>query len=215
MDTSIRTEPPMLDTPLSARVPPAPSNRRTSLSIAIAGSGGSGDSLITAAALTGYHAILTKSFGPQIRGGEAAALLRLGHGPLESLDDRFDLLLAIDWLNVHRFADEIALHPDGLVIGGAEGEPVPPVFLASGARAVSLPLKKMAKAVPGSWINMLALGITGALAGLAVTTFALRWTAWKQRCAADGNAARLRSMPTCRRCARACRRPAISPAFRG
>ena len=42
MDTSIRTEPPMLDTPLSARVPPAASNRRTSLSIAIAGSGGSG-----------------------------------------------------------------------------------------------------------------------------------------------------------------------------
>lgn len=200
MDTSIRTEPPMLDTPLSARVPPAASNRRTSLSIAIAGSGGSGvmtagTLLLDAAARAGLYGLMVRTSGPQIRGGEAAALLRLGHGPLESLDDRFDLLLAIDWLNVHRFADEIALHPDGLVIGGAEGEPVPPVFLASGARAVSLPLKKMAKAVPGSWINMLALGITGALAGLAVDSLeaALR-SGWKRSEAAlDANLQALRA----------------------
>jgi len=29
-----------------------------------------GESLLTAAALEGYHGVLTKSFGPQIRGGE-------------------------------------------------------------------------------------------------------------------------------------------------
>jgi 2-oxoglutarate ferredoxin oxidoreductase subunit alpha len=151
--------------------------------------------LLEAAASAGLYGLMVRTSGPQIRGGEAAALLRLGHGPLESLDDRFDLLLAIDWLNVHRFADEIALHPDGLVIGGAEGEPVPPVFLASGARAVSLPLKKMAKAVPGSWINMLALGITGALAGLAVDSLeaALR-SGWKRSEAAlDANLQALRA----------------------
>ena len=43
------------------------------LVIGMAGSGGdgivsAGDAMITAAALEGYHAVLTKSFGPQIRG---------------------------------------------------------------------------------------------------------------------------------------------------
>ncbi len=181
MDTPVRTDP-------SAKNRPAPGldATRTSLSIAIAGSGGSGvmtagTLLLDAAARAGLYGLMVRTSGPQIRGGEAAALLRLGPTPLESLDDQFDLLLAIDWLNVHRFADEIPLHPDGLVIGGAEGEEVPPVFLSSGARSISLPLKKMAKAVPGSWINMLALGITGALAGLPVASLeaALR-SGWKR-----------------------------------
>ncbi len=51
------------------------------LVIGMAGSGGdgivsAGESLITAAALEGYHAILTKSFGPQIRGGESSCRVR-------------------------------------------------------------------------------------------------------------------------------------------
>jgi len=179
---------------------PAAGATRTSLSIAIAGSGGSGvmtagTLLLDAAARAGLYGLMVRTSGPQIRGGEAAALLRLGREPMESLDDRFDLLLAIDWLNVHRFADEIPLHPQGLVIGGADGEQVPPVFLSSGARAVSLPLKKMAKAVPGSWINMLALGITGALAGLPVDALeaALR-SGWKRSEAAlEANLQALRS----------------------
>ena len=143
----------------------------TSLSIAIAGSGGSGvmtagNLLLDAAAKAGLYGLMVRTSGPQIRGGEAAALLRLGRAPLESLDDRFDLLLAIDWQNVSRFADEIPLHAASLVIGDTEGGEIPAVFLASGARSVPLPLKQMAKALPGSWINMLAFGLTGTLAGL-------------------------------------------------
>ncbi|MEO7940462.1 MAG: 2-oxoacid:acceptor oxidoreductase family protein, partial [Burkholderiaceae bacterium] len=181
MDTPVRTEYFPQTSPATGA-----GATRNSLSIAIAGSGGSGvmtagTLLLDAAARAGLYGLMVRTSGPQIRGGEAAALLRLGPAPLESLDDRFDLLLAIDWLNVHRFADEIPLHPQGLVIGGADGEAAPPVFLASGARAISLPLKKMAKAVPGSWINMLALGITGALAGLPVASLeaALR-SGWKR-----------------------------------
>ncbi len=149
-------------------------NRRSAkagLSIAIAGSGGSGvmtagTLLLEAAAQAGLYGLMVRTSGPQIRGGEAAALLRLGATPLESLDDQFDLLLAIDWQNVHRFADEIPLHAGSIIIGDSEGGEVPEVFLRSGARAVTLPLKKMAKALPGSWINMLALGLSGELAGL-------------------------------------------------
>jgi 2-oxoglutarate ferredoxin oxidoreductase subunit alpha len=40
------------------------------------------------------------------------------------------------------------------------------VFKASGARYFPLPLKKTAKAIPGSWTNMVALGVAGALAGI-------------------------------------------------
>ena len=144
-----------------------------SLSIALAGSGGSGvmtagTLLLDAAARAGLYGLMVRTSGPQIRGGEAAGLLRIGHTPLESLDDRFDLLLAIDWLNINRFADEIPLHPGSLLLGDADSGSAPEVFLATGTRSVSLPLKKMVKAIPGSWINMVALGLAGALAGLPI-----------------------------------------------
>ena len=142
-----------------------------SLSIALAGSGGSGvmtagTLLLDAAARAGLYGLMVRTSGPQIRGGEAAALLRIGRTPLESLDDRFDLLLAIDWQNINRFADEIPLHAGSLLVGDAESGEVPEVFLATGTRQASLPLKKMVKAIPGSWINMVALGVAGALCGL-------------------------------------------------
>jgi 2-oxoglutarate ferredoxin oxidoreductase subunit alpha len=154
-----------------ARPDPAAPTAVAGLSIAIAGSGGSGvmtagTLLLEAAAEAGLYGLMVRTSGPQIRGGEAAALLRLGAVPVESLDDQFDLLLAIDWQNVHRFADEIPLHAGSIVIGDSEGGEVPEVFLRTGAKAVTLPLKKMAKALPGSWINMLALGLAGELAGL-------------------------------------------------
>jgi 2-oxoglutarate/2-oxoacid ferredoxin oxidoreductase subunit alpha len=141
------------------------------VSIAIAGSGGSGVMtagtwLLDAAAHAGLYGLMVRTSGPQIRGGEAAALLRLGSTQVESLDDAFDVLIALDWQNVHRFADEIPLRPTSLLVCDADGGEVPAVFLASGAKVVSLPLKKMAKANAGSWINMLALGIAGTLAGV-------------------------------------------------
>ncbi|MEI8325385.1 MAG: 2-oxoacid:acceptor oxidoreductase subunit alpha [Betaproteobacteria bacterium] len=148
-----------------------PTSPPTSVSIALAGSGGSGvmtagTLLLAAAAKAGAYGLMVRTSGPQIRGGEAAALLRLGPQAMGSLDDGFDLLLAIDWKNVNRFADEIVLGSNSVLIGDPdEGEP-PPVFLASGARYAPLSLKKMAKAIPGSWVNMLALGLSGALAGL-------------------------------------------------
>jgi 2-oxoglutarate ferredoxin oxidoreductase subunit alpha len=141
------------------------------ISIALSGSGGSGvmtagNLLLDAAALAGAYGLMVRTSGPQIRGGEAAALLRLGRSPMQTLDDSFGLLLAIDWLNINRFADEIVLDSSSVIVGDPdEGEP-PAVFLAMGARYVPLPFKKMAKAIPGAWVNMVALGLAGALAGL-------------------------------------------------
>src|SRR6188508_299994 len=99
-----------------------------SVSVAIAGSGGSGvmtagTLLLAAAAKAGAYGLMVRTSGPQIRGGEAAALVRLAAHPVDSLDDSFDLLLALDWQNVQRFADEIPMRPTGLVVGdAAEGE---------------------------------------------------------------------------------------------
>ncbi len=142
-----------------------------SVSIAIAGSGGSGvmtagTMLLDAAARAGLYGLMVRTSGPQIRGGEAAALLRLAHRPIDSLDDSFDLLLAMDWQNVNRFADEIPLRAASLVIGDAAEGDAPEAFSSSGARCVALALKKMAKAIPGCWTNMLALGLAGGLSGI-------------------------------------------------
>ncbi len=157
-----------------------------SVSIAIAGSGGSGvmtagTMLLDAAARAGLYGLMVRTSGPQIRGGEAAALLRLAQQPIESLDDGFDLLLAMDWQNVNRFADEIRLHAGSLVIGDADEGETPEVFAHGGSRCLALPLKKRAKAIAGSWSNMLVLGLVGGLIGLPTSALeaALR-AAWKR-----------------------------------
>ena len=160
--------------------------RRADISIAIAGSGGSGvmtagTLLLEAAAKAGRYGIMVRSSGPQIRGGEAVALLRLGATPVEALDDAFDLLLAVDWQNVHRFADEIPLRATSLVVGDPDEGEVPEVFRSAGARCVTLSFKKTAKAIAGSWSNMVALGYAGAVAGLpeAALETAVR-ASWKR-----------------------------------
>ncbi|HEX4884594.1 MAG TPA: 2-oxoacid:acceptor oxidoreductase subunit alpha [Casimicrobiaceae bacterium] len=141
------------------------------VSIALAGSGGSGvmtagTLLLTAAAGAGYYGLMVRTSGPQIRGGEAAALLRIAPHAVDGLDDRFDALVALDWGNVQRFADEIPLGERSIVVGEeAEGE-APEVFRATGARVHAVPIRKTVKGMPGAWANMMALGLAGALAGL-------------------------------------------------
>ncbi len=142
-----------------------------SVSVALAGSGGAGvmtaaNLLLEAAAQAGYYGLMTRSSGPQIRGGEAAGMLRIATEPVDGPDDRFDALLAIDWQNVGRFAAEIALDETSLLIGDpAQGAP-PEVYVKSGARSASIPLKALAKSSPGGWANMVALGVLAGLVGI-------------------------------------------------
>ena len=157
-----------------------------SLSIALAGSGGSGvmtagTLLLDAAARAGLYGLMVRTSGPQIRGGEAAALVRIGHGPIATLDDVFDVLLAIDWQNVHRFADEIPLGAGSVIVGDPDEGELPEAFKATGAQYVTRSLKKTAKGIAGSWTNMVALGLAGTLAGIpaAALESALR-ESWKR-----------------------------------
>ena len=145
--------------------------RRESVSIALAGSGGAGvmtagNMLLEAAAQAGYYGLMTRTSGPQIRGGEAAAMLRVSTFASDSQDDHCHVLAAIDWQNVNRFASEIPLTADSLLLGDpAQGEP-PASFTGMGARYAPLPLKELAKQVSGGWPNMVALGALGGLIGL-------------------------------------------------
>ena len=184
--------------PLSTPAAPVASGVR-SFSLALAGSGGAGvmtagTLLLDAAARAGLYGLFVRTSGPQIRGGEAAALLRIGPQPLATLDDRFDLLLAIDWMNLNRFADEIPLSGDSLLVGDLDEGDAPEVLRASGARCVALPLKKTAKAA-GGWVNMVALGYAGTLAGVPAEAMeaALR-ASWKRTAEAlEKNLASLRA----------------------
>jgi len=144
-----------------------------SISIAIIGSGGAGalttvDSLFETAVAAGWQGLFTRTMGPQIRGGEAAGLLRLAIHPVESLPDRFDLMIGIDWLNAHRFGAEIKAGPQTLVISDPRGGELPPMVTQSGARVVEVPMKEMAKAIPDGRPNMIALGIAARLLGFTV-----------------------------------------------
>jgi 2-oxoglutarate ferredoxin oxidoreductase subunit alpha len=144
---------------------------QTSVSVALAGSGGAGvmtagNMLLEAAALAGYYGLMTRTSGPQIRGGEAAAMLRIATFPGDGQDDRFQVLAAIDWQNVARFAAELPLGPQSLIVGDpAQGEP-PEVFTKSGARYAPVALKKEAGEIAGAWPNMVALGVLAGLIGL-------------------------------------------------
>lgn len=144
-----------------------------SISVAIVGSGGAGalttgNSLLEAASTAGWHGLFTRTLGPQIRGGEAAGLLRLAVHPVDCLADQFDLLIGIDWLNAHRFGAEIKTGPQTLVISDPRGGEPPPMVIQSGARVVEIPMKDMAKSIPDGRSNMIALGIASRLLGFTV-----------------------------------------------
>jgi len=142
-----------------------------SVSVAIVGSGGAGaltagNFLLEAASLAGWQGLFSRTVGPQIRGGEAAALVRLSAHPVECLADQIDILIGIDWLHAQRFGSEIEVGPHSFVISDPRGGDLPPGVAAAGARVIELPMKEMAKGIPDGRPNMIALGVVAHLVGL-------------------------------------------------
>lgn len=143
-------------------------NRMRTMSIAIVGSGGAGaitagSLLLDASARAGSYGLLTRSVGPQIRGGEAAALLRLGVEPIDSIGDSYDILLALDWKNIDRFAAELPMGTSSLIISDPDQGAIPDVIAASGAQVRELPITKLAKSIKKGRPNMVALGLLSAI----------------------------------------------------
>lgn len=144
-----------------------------SISFAIVGSGGAGALtagaiLLEAAGKAGWYGIMNRSVGPQIRGGEAAALVRLSTHPVDCMAESFDFLIAIDWRNADRFAAEMPLAENGLAIGDPAGGDVPDVITATGITVARLAMKDLAGSVQGGRENMIAAGLAAKLAGLSI-----------------------------------------------
>ena len=147
------------------------------LSIAITGAGGAGviscgELLLQAWAREGGRGLLRKAYGPQIRGGESAALLKLTPDERYTAASRYDLVVALDWDNFNRFEDEIRLGPDSLVLCEEGGE-LPASVAASGAQVIHVPFAELAAASHREGrVNMLALGVLGRLLGLPAASMA-------------------------------------------
>jgi len=142
-----------------------------SVSIALCGSGGAGvmtagQILVDAAAQAGHYGMMARSLGPQIRGGEAAALIRLSPEPVQAPDDTYDLLLAVDWGNIERFASELPLRASSTIITDPSQGDVPGLMLVHDPKVVPVPLKDIAKSIPGGRVNMVGLGLIAAAIGL-------------------------------------------------
>lgn len=148
-----------------------------SVSVALCGSGGAGvmtaaNMLLDAAAKVGYYALFGRSAGAQIRGGEAAAMLRLSPLPVTSVDDTTEILLAIDWQNVQRFAAELPLAADSVIVADPSAGDIPEALARSSARIAHLPLRELAKGIPDGRANMIAIGALAALIGLPIDILA-------------------------------------------
>jgi 2-oxoglutarate ferredoxin oxidoreductase subunit alpha len=142
-----------------------------SLSVALTGSGGAGvmtagQILLDAAAQSGLYGLMTRSTGPQIRGGEAAAIIRLATEPIQSPGDRIDVLLALDFDNVDRFAAELPLDLSSLIVADTAAGEIPEFLRNSGASIAGVPMAKLAKAIAGGRVAMIALGILAKLLGI-------------------------------------------------
>ena len=165
------SEPPA-SVPSSSNVTRKVTASRPSVSVALTGSGGSGvmtagQMLLDAAARAGFQGLMTRSLGPQIRGGEAAAFVRLSGGEVSCPGDGIDILVAFDWQSTERFASEIALGPNSIVLCDPALDEPPPMITDSAARVIGLPLKEIVSGIPGGRPNMVGLGALAGLIGLS------------------------------------------------
>ena len=152
------------------------STQLNDLSIGMAGSGGdgivsAGESLITALALEGYHAIMTKSFGSQIRGGESSFRLRVAVGPVLNIGGTLDFAVALNWDDFLRFGGELPVDNKTTIIydanTGVAPDKVP--LAVSPAEAIAVPIEQMAKEHAGTERakNTVVLGLISGWCGLA------------------------------------------------
>ncbi|MGI9426457.1 MAG: 2-oxoacid:acceptor oxidoreductase subunit alpha [Hyphomicrobiaceae bacterium] len=147
----------------------------SSTAFALVGSGGAGvitagEILLEAAGKAGWYGVMSRSVGPQIRGGEAAALLRLSPRPVECKAEQIDFLIAIDWRNADRFADEIRLADDGLIVCDPKSGDIPAVIADMTAAHAEVGLTDLAGGISHGRENMIAVGLAAKLSGIPAAT---------------------------------------------
>src|SRR5215831_14368808 len=146
------------------------------LIVGIAGAGGdgvvsAGESLITGAALEGYHAIMTKSFGSQIRGGEASCRLRLSTHPVLNPHGPLDVAVVLNWDDFRRFGAELPIQSDTIVIYDSSTGVTPDKLPLEGITpdvVFSVPISEMAQKHAGTdkAKNIVVIGLLAGWFGL-------------------------------------------------
>jgi len=150
---------------------------RSDLIIGMAGSGGdgivaAGESLMTAATIDGYYAIMTKSFGSQIRGGESSCRLRIATKPVLNPGGTLDVAVAFNWEDFLKFGAELPVGGHTVVIYDSNTRIAPDKIPLEGVRpavALSVPIQEMAKQNAGTERakNTVVLGLIAGWFGLA------------------------------------------------
>jgi 2-oxoglutarate ferredoxin oxidoreductase subunit alpha len=145
------------------------------LSMALVGSGGAGvvtmgNLLLEAAAVAGSYGLMRRSAGPQIRGGESAALLRFTDAPVECAGDYYNLVIAFDWRHAERFIDEIPLATSSCVLHDPVGGEVPEPIARIGACLIPIEMQTQAREIEYGRANMIALGLVSSITGLKLET---------------------------------------------
>lgn len=128
------------------------------LIIGMAGSGGDGivsvgETLITAAALEGYYAMFTKSFGSQIRGGESSCRLRIATMPVFNPGGYLDIAIALNWDDFLKFGSELPVDGHTFVIYDSNTGIPPDRIPLEGmkpAATMAVPIESMAKEHAGT-----------------------------------------------------------------
>ncbi len=145
----------------------APAGAMRSLVIAIAGSGGDGvalmgDLLLKMAAHQGLYGVLVQSYGPQIRGGESAVVLRIGDREMLYEGDDTDVLVCFRATDLKRFRGSIRLHGESVLVLEEKDPGALPEWLGTTRRPVfRFPFATYEDGieVEGEPKNMLALGL--------------------------------------------------------
>jgi 2-oxoglutarate ferredoxin oxidoreductase subunit alpha len=148
-------------------VTPRDASGFVSVGIGLVGSGGDGivllgNLLLEIAARQGLYGVLVLSYGPQIRGGESAAVLRLATHPVQYEGDEVDLLLCFRASDVRRFEGHIRLHPASrLILEANDTGPLPAWLGDHETTTYRYPFARIENGieVPGEPRNMLGLGL--------------------------------------------------------
>lgn len=147
----------------------------TDLVLAMAGAGGdgvisAGEALMTAAARDGYWAIMTKSYGSQIRGGESSFRLRLATEPLWNVGGPLDVAVALNWDDFLRFGAELPVSGRTTVIydsaSGIASDNLP--LAVTPLEAIAVPIGALARQHAGTdkAKNTIVLGLLVGWLGL-------------------------------------------------
>jgi 2-oxoglutarate ferredoxin oxidoreductase subunit alpha len=147
------------------------------LVLGMAGSGGdgivsAGESLIAAAAYEGYYAMMTKSFGSQVRGGESSCRVRISTRPIHNPGGFLDVAVALSWDDFLKFGAELPVSGTTIVIYEAKTGVAPTALPLSGVTprdAFPVPIGDMAKQATGTdkAKNTVVLGLVAGWFGMA------------------------------------------------